>query len=186
VVPGEAQTAQLGRLAIYQQGEFKCLKETYPFNGIPLFLCNRNSLRSRRQISLTVINVLTEKLKKLFGILSNKRGDLGIPGGDLLQDWLKHVGLLLDELTELLEVGVAAEELEAGGVTTSSSSGTGTSTAGTTATTIAGLSCSFKQVQRLFAAGRSRSISSRSRCCGFLLLLLLLFLDVIGDTLGHD
>jgi hypothetical protein len=115
---------------------------------------------------------------------------LGIPGGDLLQDRLKHVGLLLDELTELLEVRVAAEELEACSVTTSSSSSssasTSTSTTSTTATTFTGLSGGFKQVKRLFAAGRSRGISSRSRCCGFLLLLLLLFLDVIGDTLWHD
>jgi hypothetical protein len=111
---------------------------------------------------------------------------LGIPGGDLLQDRLKHVGLLLDELTELLEVGIAAEELQACSVTTSPSTSTSPSTASTTATTFTGLSGGFKQVKRLFAAGRSRGISSRSRCCGFLLLLLLLFLDVIGDTLWHD
>ena len=90
---------------------------------------------------------------------------------------------------------VAAEELEAaeslttGGTSTSTSTGTGTSTGRGTSTTgsttlATGLGGGFKEVEGLFATGGSRrGGASRSWLFSLLLLLLLLFLDVIGDTL---
>lgn len=76
------------------------------------------------------------------------------------------MGLLLNKLAELLEVGVAAEELEASEGLTTSSTGTGTgggtSTTGS-ATFTTRLGSSFEEVQWLFATGGSgRSGPSRS------------------------
>ena len=98
--------------------------------------------------------------------------------------------LLLNKLTKLLEMGVAAEELQAAESFTTSGTGTsaGTSSTARSATFTTGLSGSFEEVEgRLVATGRSSggSRSSASRgWLGGLSLLLLLFLDVIGNTLS--
>lgn len=69
--------------------------------------------------------------------------------------------LLLNKLTKLLEMGVAAQELQAAKSFTTS--GTGTSSTARSATFTTGLSGSFEEVEvRLIATGRS----SRSRRSG--------------------
>lgn len=72
--------------------------------------------------------------------------------------------LLLNKLTKLLEMGVAAEELQAAESFTTSGTGAGTSSTARSATTFTtGLSGSFEEVEvRLVATGRS-SGGSRSR-----------------------
>jgi hypothetical protein len=68
--------------------------------------------------------------------------------------------LLLNKLTKLLEMGVAAQELQAAKGFTAS--GTGTSSTARSATFTTGLSGSFEEVEvRLIATGRG-SRSSRS------------------------
>ena len=51
------------------------------------------------------------------------RGDelsqLWVPGAELLEDGLQHLGLLLDNLAELLELSIVPEEVEVTQVTTS-------------------------------------------------------------------
>ena len=123
----------------------------------------------------------------MIGVLTNDGSNLGIPSSDLLQDGLKHVRLLLDQLTELLEVRVAAEELEAAkGFTTSSTcAGTctcGTSTTGPTTLTT-GLGSGFEKVERLLTTSGSGGTRRGGLFSCFLLLLLLLLLDVIRDSL---
>lgn len=76
------------------------------------------------------------------------------------------MGLLLNKLTKLLEMGVAAEELQATESFTTSGTGTGAGTSSTarSATTFTtGLSGSFEEVEvRLITTGRSsRSIIGR-------------------------
>jgi hypothetical protein len=62
------------------------------------------------------------------------------------------VRLLLDKLTKLLEMGVAAEELQAAksfttsGTSTGTSTGTGTSSTASSATFATGLSGSFEEI----------------------------------------
>jgi hypothetical protein len=70
-------------------------------------------LRAWGELALLVLTkILAQQLQELLGVLTNHRGDLGVACGDLLQDGLEHVRLLLDELAELLEVGVVAQEIE--------------------------------------------------------------------------
>jgi hypothetical protein len=70
--------------------------------------------------------------------------------------------LLLNKLTKLLEMGVAAKELQAAKGFTTSGAGTGTGSTARSATFTTGLSGSFEEVEvRLIATGRG-SRSSRS------------------------
>lgn len=99
--------------------------------------------------------------------------------------------LLLNKLTKLLEMGVAAEELQAAESFTTSGTRTGagtSSTARSPTTFTTGLSSSFEEVEvRLVATGRNSGGSRSSTSRGWLRvlsLLLLLFLDVIGNSLS--
>ena len=78
--------------------------------------------------------------------------------------------LLLNKLTKLLEMGVAAEELQAAESFTTSGAGTGTSSTARSATTFTtGLSGSFEEVEvRLVATGRSSGGSRSSASRGWL------------------
>lgn len=92
--------------------------------------------------------------------------------------------LLLHKLTKLLEVRVAAEELKATEGLATSGTGTGTGTSATsTAATFTCLSSGFEKVEGLIATRRSSGSSAGGGRLGGLSLLLLLFLDVIGNTL---
>lgn len=96
------------------------------------------------------------------------------------------MGLLLDQLTELLEVGVAAKKLEAAEGFAASSTSTGTCTCGTCTTgpttLTTGLGSGFEKVKGLLATSGSGDTLGGG-LCSFLLLLLLLLLDVVGDSL---
>ena len=103
-----------------------------------------------------------------------------------MENGLEHLRLLLDELTQLLEMGVIPKEIEVRkGFTAGSSTGTGR----TSTTFVPGLGSGFKQVDRLtFTVRGGRGGSSfasgfpGSRGGGSVLLLFLL--DVVGDTLN--
>lgn len=165
------------------------IENTYALNGIPLLRCDGNGLCTWGQVGLIIlIKVLTQQLQELLGVLSDDLGNLGVASRNLLQNGLKHVGLLLNELAKLLEVGVAAEEVQAGkGIATSTSGGgstTSTSTTGTT--TITGLGSGLEQVHGLLttrATGSSRDGRKGTSLLLLLLPLLLFLLDIFGDTL---
>lgn len=142
---------------------------------------------ARGQLALLVLTeILAQQLQELLRVLSNHRSNLGVASCNLLQNGLQHVGLLLDELTELLEVGIAAQEVQ---VTKRL-----TSTTATAAATLTGLSSGFKHVETaIFAQRRGSSSSSifiiigvrgRALCLGLLLLLRLLR-GLFGDTLAN-
>lgn len=145
---------------------------------------------ARGQSRLLVVKVLTQQLEELIRVLSNDLGDLGVASRNLLQDGLKHVGLLLHKLAELLEVGVVAEEVQVSKIgTTCARSSAGTSSTATTTATLASLGSGLKQVDGLLAtratSGSSRGRSSRgsSTLLTLLLLLLLFLLNIVGDAL---
>jgi hypothetical protein len=73
-------------------------------------------------------------LHELLWVLGDDLGQLRATCGDLLQDWLKHAWLLLDDLAKLLELWVVAKEVEVSG-TSSASSTRGTSAKGCSQTT---------------------------------------------------
>lgn len=158
---------------------------TYTLNRVALLLCDRNRLGAGGQSLVVLTKVLSKQLEELFRILPDDLGNLGVASGDLLQDRLKHLGLLLYQLTELLEVGVAAKEIQVR-ITTSR---TGTSPTTTTAT-LTSLSSSLEHVERLLSSSSTTSSGGLSTSLGLLLLLLLMLLllalGALGDTLKRD
>jgi hypothetical protein len=144
-------------------------------------------LSTRRQSLVIFTKVLSEQLKELFRVLSNNLSNLGVASGNLLQDGLEHLGLLLYQLTELLEVRVAAKEIQ---VCITTSRTTGTSGSSTTTTTLTSLGSSLEHVERFvatktFTDGRGVGMSL-SLLLLLMLLRLLLTLGALGDTLKQD
>lgn len=132
------------------------------------------------------IILFTQELEKLLLVLTDELCNLGVPSGDLLKDGFQHLWLLLDQLAELLKVRIIPQEVEVGQSFPSSDS-TGTSSTTSTLSS-AGLGSGFKQIHWLITAGRRGSTlsgrggraGSRGGCSSLLLLLLL---DVVGDSL---
>lgn len=128
---------------------------------------------------------------------------LRVSGSQLLKNGLQHLGLLLYDLTELLELWVVAKEVEVSqitGTTSSSSSTCGSSCGGggsrgsaptsstsTGTTTTTSLSSQVKQVHisvvATFLCWGSRGRRCGSCSCSCSLSLLLLLLNVVGDSL---
>jgi hypothetical protein len=119
--------------------------------------------------------------------LSDNLSNLGVASGHLLQDRLEHLRLLLYQLAELLEVGVAAKEIQ---VCVTTGRTTGTSRPSTTTTTLTSLGSSLEHVEGFIATKSSTDGGGLGRRFGllllWLLLLLLLTLGALGDTLKRD
>ncbi len=77
--------------------EKKGHRRTHPLNSLPLFLRDTNLLRPRRQRSIP-LNILTQQLQELVGVLANELCELRVPGPNLLQYRLQHARLLLHDL----------------------------------------------------------------------------------------
>ena len=109
-----------------------------------------------------VIDIFTQQLQKLFLVLTNKLGKLRVSCTDLLKDRLKHLGLLLYELSQLLKVRVVAQKFEIAQSfprRSSRSSRSGT----TSATTLSGLGSSFEEVNWLLRVRIRSRLGSRRR-----------------------
>lgn len=165
-----------------------------PLDGITLLLGDRNSLGTRGERNI-VIGIFTKKLEELIGIRGNELSKLRVAGAKLLEDGLEHLWLLLDNLAELLELGVMSQEVEVTQVTTlagssrSSSRGGGLVATASSPTRTASLSSEIEQVDIATLIGTTvgsrlsgRGLSSRGGMV-LLLLLLLFLLDVFGDSL---
>lgn len=90
---------------------------TYPLDGITLLLRNRNRLSARGK-RYVVVGILTKQLKELVRVGRNKLSQLGVSGTKLLENGLQHLGLLLNDLAKLLELGVVSEEIQVAQITT--------------------------------------------------------------------
>lgn len=165
---------------------------TYPLNSIALLLGDRNGLGAGRQGDV-VFGILAEQLEESVGVRGNELGKLGVASAKLLQDWLQHLGLLLYNLAELLELRIGAQEIQVSEVSTGGGSGSiSAAAAGSTSTT--GLSGEIEQVDAptlLVATGlcrlrRNSSWGGRGGGSGSGgLPSLLLLLDVVGDALTY-
>jgi len=149
--------------------------KTYSLNSLSFFVSNCNLIRAGRQWPTLVIRILTEQLQESLGVLADQCCKLWIPNADLLQDWLKHLWLLLNDLTQLLKLGIVPEKVKvretSGGSSSSLARGTSAASSG---------SGSFKQVNilglssfplssfpgRATTNGRSGSGSGLGRLCG--------------------
>lgn len=168
--------------------------DSYPLDSIALLLGDRNSLGTRGQRNI-VIGIFAKELEELIGIRGNELSQLRVAGTKLLEDGLEHLRLLLDNLAELLELGVMSQEVEVTQVTTltgssrSSSRGGGLVATASSPTRTASLSSEIEQVDvttliTAMSGGLSgRGLSSRGSMVLLLLLLLLLLPDVFGDSL---
>lgn len=76
------------------------------FNGIALLLRDRDLVDSGRQWGIFISSRLAEKAEELLRVLCDELSELRVTGTELLKNWLEHLGLLLDYLTELLELGI--------------------------------------------------------------------------------
>jgi hypothetical protein len=178
------------------------MENTHSLDGVPLLLGHCNSLGSRGQWGI-VVGVLAKQAEELLGILGNELGQLRVARSELLQDRLQHLGLLLDNLAELLELWVVSQEVQvteslpasccgghSGSRSRSRSSTTSSSNAGTTGTTSPLLCGQVEKVHTVITAsgswgggrGSGRS-SGRGRGRGWLggwrgmVLLLQVFWD---------
>ena len=154
-------------------------------------------MRARWQRNI-IVSILSKKLHELLRILRDDLRELRIAGRDLLQDGFKHLWLLLDDLSQLLELWVIAQEVEISGIACSSGrSATGPSSSSSRCTSSRSSLCSrLEQIDwlvsrrcRCFRSAYVAScwcsllclIRSRSRlllCCGSRGLFLL---DILWD-----
>lgn len=156
--------------------------DAYSLNGIALVLCDGNGLCARRQ-GHVVVGALSEQLKELVGVRGNELRQLGVPGAELLKYGLQHLRLLLDNLAQLLELGVVPKKVQVAHVATLGCGCSRCRRVAGTATTRAAASLLGREVKEvdspiIFTALR---LSGRLRRCvrargrgGMALLLLLL------------
>lgn len=140
-------------------------------------------MRTRRKFPL-LTQVLRQKLKKLFLVLTNQLSQLWITCSDLLQDGFEHLRLLLHQLSQLLEMRIVAEEIEIAQCASISS----TSTSSCSATCSAAcLGCCFEQIYWLITCGFRGSCGSgcggRWRRGGGCASLSVFLLGTLGYTL---
>lgn len=88
-------------------------RKTHPLNRIPLLLRDPDiPTRTRRHRQPVTLHPLSNQLQELLRILANQLRELRVRGAHLLQHVFEHAGILLDQLAELLEHRVVAEEVE--------------------------------------------------------------------------
>jgi hypothetical protein len=130
-------------------------KATQTLDSLTLLLCNGNGLCTWGQRRI-VVSILGKQLQELLRVGCDHLRQLGVALTDLLQNRFKHLGLLLYDLSQLLELWVVAQEVEAVGVerTSTSISACGASRACTTSTsaTLPGLRSCLEQVYRLVSS----------------------------------
>jgi hypothetical protein len=68
-------------------------------------------LRARRQRDI-IVSVLAEQVQELVRVGSDQLSERRVTGAKLLQDWLEHLRLLLNDLSKLLELRVVAKEVK--------------------------------------------------------------------------
>jgi hypothetical protein len=85
---------------------------TQALNSLALLFGDRDGLGAWGQRRI-LVSIFREQLQELFRVRCNHLRQLGVTGADLLQDRLKHLRLLLYDLSKLLELGVVAQEVKA-------------------------------------------------------------------------
>jgi hypothetical protein len=90
---------------------------TYPLNSSTFFLRDADSLSPWWERSI-IVTILAQQLQELLRVLSDQLCQLWVTSAYLLEDGLEHLGLLLHDLTKLLELGIVTEEIEVAKSTT--------------------------------------------------------------------
>jgi hypothetical protein len=91
---------------------------TYPSNGFPFFSGHTDHLGSRGHVtfgaSIVITVAGTQKLEEHVRIGRKGLGHLGILCCQLLNEWLNESGILPDNFSELLDLGVGSQSSEIG------------------------------------------------------------------------
>lgn len=84
---------------------------SYPLDSFPLFLGHADGLSPRRH-GRVLVDIFTQQLKELVGVLSDELRKLRVTGANLLQNRLEHLRLVLDDLAQLLELRVVSKKVQ--------------------------------------------------------------------------
>ena len=95
---------------------------TYPLDGVTLLFRHRDGLGTGGQGNV-IFAVLSQKREELVRVITDELSQLGVSGAKLLEDGLQHLGLLLDNLPQLLELSVVSEEVEIAEIATTLAAG---------------------------------------------------------------
>lgn len=87
-------------------------KSHKPLNRIALLLSHRDLMSSRGERGIIVATCLAKKGEELLGVLRDELGKLWVASAELCEDRLQHLRLLLDDLAQLLELGIVTQEIE--------------------------------------------------------------------------
>lgn len=169
--------------------------DTYTFDSIALFFGDSDRLRTRGKRGV-VIAILAKETEELVGILSNQLGKMRVASPKLLQNWLQHMRLLLNDLTQLLKLSIVAKKVEVAKTlaasgssshgSSSSRSGSPTTASATTGATTALLRGEVEQVDIaivITSGGGGRSRGGLRGGGGSRSLLRLCRTQIFGDTL---
>lgn len=184
--PGRNQGGRAGKVRILvtrqkiKRGNKR--KKTYTLDSVALLFGHGNSLGTGGQGRVVVVAIFAQQAQELVRVLRNKLGQLGVTSTELLQDRLEHLGLLLDNLAELLELGIVAEEVEvtktlasarttcccrSGGGCCCTCASTTASATGTDSTTTSLLRGEVEQVDTVVVFVTLGNSSGNSGSCGF-------------------
>jgi hypothetical protein len=128
-------------------------KATQALDSLTLLLCNGNGLCARGQRRI-VVSVLGKQLQELLRVGGNHLSQLGVTLTNLLQDRLEHLGLLLYDLSQLLELWVVAQKVKAIGIerTSTSTGGASRARSSSTSATLPGLRGGLEQIYGLVSS----------------------------------
>ena len=84
----------------------------YSFNSLLLFWGNANLSCSWRGTHITLLTFLTEQLQELLWVCADQLCQLWVTSSNTLQDWLEHLWLLLNDLSQLLKLWVVAKPIQ--------------------------------------------------------------------------
>lgn len=173
-------------------------QSTQALDRIALLFGDLDRIRSGRKRRVIVSTALRQQLEELLLILTDKLSELRVSGTELLKDRLKHLRLLLDDLSQLLELRVVTKEIEVsesglfllpgcGCGNRCGGSCVGASSRATLCSTTTMLRRQVKEVDIAIiivaTSSRSRARLSRSSRSRSFSLLLLLLLKVRGNSL---
>jgi len=135
-------------------------KTAQPLDGLAFLLRDTDSLGARGHGSV-VVAILCKKLHKTLGILLDYLRQLRVAGSHLLQNWFKHLWLLLYDLPKLLELWIVTQKIESCCTETSSSASTSSTSSITAPTRLTSLCSGLEEIDGLITA-----TSSCGRCRG--------------------
>jgi hypothetical protein len=106
----KAKTTKLFNVSS-EAGHIRTGLRTYSLDSLSLLFGHADGLGTRGQCGIIIV-VLCKQLQEPVWARRNELCKLGISSTNLLKDRFEHLGLLLDDLSKLLELRVVAQEVK--------------------------------------------------------------------------